>query len=84
MELIKAYVKDFMVSNISNALKELGASPIAIIGAPELGDETAHQRLEILARLGSTHAKIVTIELVCDDEYVEEIKDTITGKGGIV
>ncbi|MDH5662420.1 MAG: hypothetical protein OEY92_05420 [Elusimicrobiota bacterium] len=84
MELIKAYVKDLMCSNIANALKELGASPIAIMGAPDLGDETADQRLEILARLGSTHAKIVTIELICNDEYVEEVKDTITDKGGIV
>ncbi len=84
MEPMKAYVKNFMVSNIANALKGLGASPIAIIGAPELGDETGHQSLEILARLGSTHAKIVTIELICKDEYLEEEKDTVTGKGGVV
>ncbi|MDH5602208.1 MAG: hypothetical protein OEY78_13005 [Gammaproteobacteria bacterium] len=84
MELIKAYVKDFTSSNIINALKELQASPIAIMGAPALGDETGHQRLEILARVGSIHRKIVTIELVCNDEYVEEVKDTITEKGGAV
>ena len=84
MEPIKIRVKEFMASNMANALRELGASPIAIMGAPDLGDETADQRLEILARLGSTHAKIVTIELICNDEYAKEVKDTITGKGGVV
>jgi len=84
MELIKAHVKGLTSSNIANALKELKASPIAIMGAPALGDETADQILEILARLGSTHAKIVTIQLICNDEYVEEVKETITGKGGLV
>ncbi|NIM02536.1 hypothetical protein GTN66_00045 [bacterium] len=84
MEIIKTSVKNFTSSNIINALRELQASPIAIMGAPALGDETGHQRLEILARVGSTHTKIVTIELVCYDEYVEGVKDTIAEKGGVV
>lgn len=84
MELIKTSVKNFTSSDIINALRELQAAPIVIMGAPALGDETGHQRLEILARIGSTHMKIVTIELVCNDEYVEGAKDTITEKGGVV
>ncbi|MFB0526814.1 MAG: hypothetical protein ACETVO_05040 [bacterium] len=84
MEIIKAYVKDLMANNIANALKELNASPIAVMGAPGLGDETAHQRLEILARVGSTHKKIVRIELICSDEYLKGTGNTITGKGGVM
>lgn len=84
MEIIKTSVKNFTSSDIINVLRELQASPIAIMGAPALGEETGQQRLEILARLGSTHTKIVTIELVCNDEYAEEVKDTIIEKGGVV
>ena len=53
MELIKAHVKDFTSSTIVNALKKLKASPIAVMGAPALGDVVGYQGLEILATVGA-------------------------------
>lgn len=78
MKLIKAYVRDFMASKVVNALKNSNASPITVMGAPALGDIIGHQGLETLAKVGCTHTKMVRIELICNDESLEKIKDTIT------
>jgi len=78
MKLIRAYVRDFMTSKVVNALKDSRTPPISVMGATALGDEIGHQGLEILARVGSTHTPMVKIELICNDEYVKRIKDTIT------
>lgn len=77
MKLIKAYVRDFMTGKVVNALKDSRTPPISVTGATTLGDEIGHQGLEVLARVGSTHNRMVKIELICNDEYVNRIKDTI-------
>lgn len=78
MKLMKAYIRDFMASNVVNALKDLKVPPITVMGASALGDEINHQVLEILARVGRTHTKMVKIEIICNDECVDKIKNTIT------
>ena len=72
MELIKAYIKD------------LNVPLTAVMGAPALGDVISYQRLEIPAKVGRTHTKMVKIEMICPHECVKGIRDTVPGKGGVM
>ena len=73
-----------MADKVVDALKDSMASPITVMGAPALGDTIGHQVLEALAKVGCTHTKMVRIDLICNDESIEEIKETIieTAKAG--
>jgi len=77
MKLIKAYVRDSVINKVVNALRDLKATPMTVMNAKALGDEIGHSELEILAKVGMPHTKMVKIEVVCSDESAERIKDTI-------
>lgn len=77
MKLVKAYVRTFMADGVINALKELKAPRMSAIDVKALGDEIQADQLEISAELGSTYTTMVKIELVCTDECVERVKETI-------
>jgi nitrogen regulatory protein P-II 1 len=77
MKLVKAYVRTFMADEVVNALKELKAPRISAIDVKALGDEIRPDQLEISAELGSTYTTMVKIELICTDECVERVKETI-------
>jgi len=77
MKLIKAYVRTFMADKVINALKELKAPRFSAIDVKALGDEIQPDQLEISAELGSTYTTMVKIEIICPNEYVKRIKETI-------
>ncbi|NIM89424.1 MAG: P-II family nitrogen regulator [Candidatus Aminicenantes bacterium] len=77
MKLIKAYIRTFMVDEVVSALKELKAPRLSAIEVKALGDEIDPDQLEISAKLGSTYTAMVKIELICTDECVERVKETI-------
>jgi nitrogen regulatory protein P-II 1 len=77
MKLLKAYVRTFMANNVLDALKELKAPRISAIDVKAVGDEINPDQLEISANLGSTYTTMVKIELICTDECVERVKETI-------
>lgn len=77
MKLIKAYVRSFMASKVLDALKALKAPRMTVIDIKALGDEISYEQLEVSAKLGSTYTAMVKIELICNDECIKRIKDTI-------
>jgi len=77
MKLVKAYIRTFMADRVVNALKELKAPRISAIDVKAMGDEIHADQLEISAELGSTYTTMVKIELICTDECVERVKETI-------
>jgi len=77
MKLLTAYVRTFMADRVINALKELNAPRISAINVKALGDEIDPNELEISADLGSTYTTMVKIELICTDECMKIVKETI-------
>jgi nitrogen regulatory protein P-II 1 len=77
MKLLIAYVRTFMVDRVIEALKELKAPRFSAIEVKALGDEINPDHLEISAQLGSTYTTMAKIELICTDECVERVKETI-------
>ncbi len=77
MKLVTAYVRTFMADEVINALKELKAPRFSAIDVKTLGDEINQDEFELSSELGSTYTKMVKIELICGDECVERIKETI-------
>jgi len=77
MKLVTAYVRTFMADKVINALKELKAPRFTAIGVKTLGDEIQPDQLEISAELGSTYTTMAKIELICEDECVEMVKEVI-------
>jgi len=77
MKLIRVYVRDFIANKVVNALIDLKAPLMAVMDAEALREEIGDKGLEILARLAGPHTRIVKIELICNDEIVERIKDTV-------
>lgn len=77
MKLVKAYVRTFMVDEVINALKEMKVPRLSVIDVKTVGDEIQADQLEISAKLGSTYTTMVKIELICTDDCVERVKETI-------
>lgn len=77
MKLVKAYVRTFMADGVIDSLKEIKAPRMSAIDVKALGDEIRTDQLKISAELGSTYTAMVKIEIVCPDDQVERIKETI-------
>ncbi|MFP4081491.1 MAG: P-II family nitrogen regulator [Candidatus Aminicenantes bacterium] len=77
MKLVKAYVRTLVVDEVISALRELKAPRLSAIDVKSLGDEINPDQLEISAELGSTYTTMVKIELICTEECVERVKETI-------
>ena len=77
MKLVKAYIRIFMADAVINALKELKAPRLTVLDVKALGDEVEPGQLEISIELGSTYTRMVKLELICTDECVERVKETI-------
>ena len=77
MKLLKAYIRTFLAEDVINALKDLKAPRLTTIDVKALGDEIDPKDLQISVELSSTYTHVVKIELICTDECVERIKDTI-------
>ncbi len=77
MKLVKAYLRTFMADDVINALKELKAPRITAIDVKALGDEIDPSDLKISAELSSPYTTMVKIEIICTDDCVERVKETI-------
>lgn len=77
MKLIKAYVRAFLAEDVINALKNLKAPRLTTIAVKALGDEIDPKDLKISVELSSTYTTMVKIELICTNECVERVKETI-------
>ena len=77
MKLIRAYVRNFISGRVLGALRALKAPRMTVINVKDLGDEIPHEKLAVSAKLGSTYTTMVKIELICNDDCAERIKDTI-------
>ncbi len=77
MKLVKAYIRTFMADDVINALKGLKAPRITAIDVKALGDEIDPNYLKISAELSSTYTTMVKIEIICTDDCVERVKETI-------
>jgi nitrogen regulatory protein P-II 1 len=80
MKLVKAYVRTFMVDDVISALREMGAPRLTAIDIRALGDEIAPEKLNLSAELGSTYTTMVKLELICNDECVDKVVETILKK----
>lgn len=77
MKLVKAYIRTFLAENVINALKELNAPRLTTIDVKALGDEVDPSDLKISAELGSSYTTMVKLELICSDDCIERVKETI-------
>lgn len=77
MKLVKAYVRTFMADKVINALREVSDSRISAIDVKALGDEVQQEKLEVSAEFGATYTTMAKIELICPDDCVKIIKETI-------
>jgi nitrogen regulatory protein P-II 1 len=77
MKLVKAYIRTFLAEDVINALKDLKAPRMTTISVKALGDEVDPKDLQISVELSSTYTTMVKIELICTDECVERVKETI-------
>lgn len=77
MKLLKAYIRTFMADDVINALKSLKAPRFTAIDVKALGDEIDPGDLKISAELSSTYTTMVKIEIICTDDCVERVKETI-------
>ena len=77
MKLVKAYVRRFLTDDVISALKDLKAPRLTTIDVKALGDEIDPKEMQISVELSSTYTTMVKIELICTDECVERVKETI-------
>ena len=77
MKLVKAYVRTFLAEEVIDALKDLKAPRLTTIDVKALGDEIDPKDLQISVELSSTYTTMVKIELICTDECVARVKETI-------
>ncbi len=77
MKLVKAYIRTFMAEDVINALKDLKAPRITAIDVKALGDEIDPNDLKISAELSSTYTTMVKIEIICTDDCVKRVRETI-------
>jgi len=77
MKLVKAYIRTFLADDVISALKDLKAPRLTAIDVKSLGDEIDPKDLKISMELSSTYTTMVKIELICTDECVERVKETI-------
>jgi nitrogen regulatory protein PII len=77
MKLIKAYVRTSMLSKVLYELKALRIPRMTVIDIKALGDEISDEQLNISAEVGSTYTIMSKIELICNDECAERVKETI-------
>lgn len=77
MKLVKAYIRTFIADDVISALKDLKAPRITAFDVKALGDEIDPHDLKISVELSSTYTTMVKIELICTDECVQRVKDTI-------
>lgn len=77
MKLVKAYVRRFLTDDVISALKDLKAPRLTTIDVKALGDEIDPKDMQISVELSSTYTTMVKIELICTDECVERVKETI-------
>lgn len=77
MKLIKAYVRNFMTGRVLQALKDLNAPRLTVIGIKALGDEISPDQLQVSAKLGTSYTPMDKIELICNDECMDRVKDCI-------
>ena len=77
MKLVKAYIRTFMADDVINALKNLKAPRITAIDVKALGDEIDPSDLKISSELSSTYTTMVKLEIICTDDCVERVKETI-------
>jgi nitrogen regulatory protein P-II 1 len=77
MKLIKAYIRTFLAEDVISALKDLKAPRLTTIDVKALGDEIDPKDLQISVELSSTYTTMVKIEIICTDDCVERVKETI-------
>jgi len=77
MKLVKAYIRTFMAEDVINALKDLKAPRITAIDVKALGDEIDPNDIKISAELSSTYTTMVKIEIICTDDCVKRVRETI-------
>lgn len=77
MKLVKAYIRTFLADGVICVLKDLKAPRLTAIDVKALGDEIDPSDLKVSAELSSTYTKMVKIEIICTDECVERVKETI-------
>lgn len=76
MKLVKAYVRDYMVHKVVDALKDLKAPRVTVMDAKALGDEIGHMQLGLSAEVG-TYTRMAKIELICTDACAKRVKNAI-------
>jgi len=77
MKLLKAYIRTFLADSVIDALKKLNAPRLTAIDVKALGDEVDPDDLRISSELGSSYTTMVKIELICTDDCVERVKETL-------
>jgi len=87
MKLIKAYIRIFMVDDVVHALEGAGAPGLTAIEIREMGREVDKHDFKISSEYGTTYTPMVKLEIVCRDEEVHRLVETIqknaqTGRKG--
>ncbi len=77
MKLITAYIRRFLVDDVIKALKDLKIPRFSAIDVKTVGDEIPPGKLKISAELGSTYTTMVKLEILCSDDCLKRIKETI-------
>ncbi len=77
MKLVKAYIRTFLADDVIEALKNLKAPRITAIDVKALGDEIEPRDFKISAELSSTYTRMVKIEIICTDDCVKRVRETI-------
>ncbi|RLE03028.1 MAG: P-II family nitrogen regulator [Candidatus Aminicenantes bacterium] len=80
MKLIKAYLRQFLASEVIAALKEINAPRLTALEIKSLGDEIDPNQLHLSAELSSSYTPMVKIELVCSEAMAAQVKEIILNK----
>jgi len=77
MKLMRAYVRHFKASEVIDILRALKAPRVTVINIMAVGDEVADSTHHLSAALVVTYTNMVKIELICNDDCVERVKETL-------
>jgi nitrogen regulatory protein PII len=77
MKLLRAYVRHHKAMEVIDALRHLKAPRVTATTVMAVGDEVDPKELHLSSDLGITYTNMVKIELICNDECVEMVKETI-------
>jgi len=87
MKEVKAYVRCMLADEVIRQLKAIGIQDLTAIDVSEIGSKVSADNFRLSSEYGTPYTPVTKIELICGEEDVPKVVDTIrrygyTGKKG--